>query len=174
MTVPPHGRAAAKGLQPRTAARHGVTTKLWEINFFFRVAASATQSKRQIATPLIPGHYVSRQSGRCVRNLLITESPKTPSHYRYQIQVLGYIPYTGLAVFSLRFLVFLCILRFRFLKFVFSTLQSRSCFQLANSCLLRGHEGLLLWIDILSFLLPIGIFSRWFVGCLVRLICSRS
>jgi len=48
-----------------------------------------------------------------VRCLLITESPKTPSHYRYQIKVLGYIPYTGLAVFSLRFLVFLCILRFR-------------------------------------------------------------
>jgi len=47
-----------------------------------------------------------------VRCLLITESPKTPSHYRYQIWVLCYIPYTGLAVFSLRFLVFLCILRF--------------------------------------------------------------
>ena len=110
----------------------------------------------------------------CVRCLLITESPKTPSHYKYQIWVLGYIPYTGLAVFSLRFLVFLCILRFRFLKFVFSTLQSRSCFQLANSCLLWGHEGSLLRIDILSYLLPIGIFSRWFVKCLVRLICSRS
>jgi len=51
-----------------------------------------------------------------VRCLLITESPKTPSHYRYQIWVLGYIPYTGLAVFSLRFLVFLCILRFRIFK----------------------------------------------------------
>ena len=25
----------------------------------------------------------------------------------------------------------------------------------------------MLWKDILSFLLPIGIFSRWFVGCLV-------
>ena len=31
---------------------------------------------------------------------IIIESPKTPSHYRYKIQVLGYIPYTGLAVFS--------------------------------------------------------------------------
>jgi len=36
----------------------------------------------------------------CVRCLLITESPKTPSHYRYLIWVLVYIPYTGLAVFS--------------------------------------------------------------------------
>ena len=51
-------------------------------------------------------------------------------------------------------------------KVVFSTLQSRSCLQLTNSCLLRGHEGSLLWIDILSFLIPIGIFSRWFVGVL--------
>ena len=52
--------------------------------------------------------------GRYVRCLLITESPKTPGHYRYLKWVLGYIPYTGLAVFSLRFLLFLCILRFRF------------------------------------------------------------
>jgi len=36
-------------------------------------------------------------------------------------------------------------------KVVFSTLQSSSYCQLANSCLLRGHEGLLLRIDILSF-----------------------
>jgi len=48
----------------------------------------------------------------CERCLLITESPKTPGHYRYIIWVLVYISYTGLAVFSLRFLVFLCILRF--------------------------------------------------------------
>jgi len=34
------------------------------------------------------------------RCLLITESPKTPGHYRYLIWVLCYIPYTGLAVFS--------------------------------------------------------------------------
>jgi len=54
-------------------------------------------------------------------------------------------------VFSLRFLVFLCILRFRIFKFVLSTLQSRSCWQLINSCLLRGLEGSLLWIDIPSF-----------------------
>ena len=37
---------------------------------------------------------------RCERCLLITESPKTPGHYRYRIWVLVYIPYTGLAVFS--------------------------------------------------------------------------
>ena len=36
----------------------------------------------------------------CVRCLLITESPKTPGHFRYLIWVLCYIPYTGLAVFS--------------------------------------------------------------------------
>ena len=52
----------------------------------------------------------------CERCLLITESPKTPGHYRYLMWVLVYIPYTGLAVFSLRFLVFLCILRFRIFK----------------------------------------------------------
>ena len=40
------------------------------------------------------------QSRWCERCLLITESPKTPSHYRYLIWVLVYIPYTGLAVFS--------------------------------------------------------------------------
>jgi len=50
---------------------------------------------------------------------------------------------------------------FEFFKFVFSTLRSRSCFQLTNSCLLGGREGSLLWIDILSFLLPIGKFSKW-------------
>ena len=38
---------------------------------------------------------------------------------------------------------------------MFSTLQSRSCWQLTDSCWLRGLEGSLLWIDILSFLLPI-------------------
>jgi len=34
----------------------------------------------------------------CERCLLITESPKPPGHYRYLIWVLGYIPYTRLAV----------------------------------------------------------------------------
>ena len=61
-----------------------------------------------------------------------------------------------------------------FYRFVFSTLQSRSCWQLTNSCLLRGLEGSLLWIEILSFCYRFGIFSKWFVGCLVRLICSHS
>ena len=38
------------------------------------------------------------------------------------MRVLGYIPYMGLAVFSLRFLVFLCVYcDFEFFKFVFST-----------------------------------------------------
>jgi len=52
----------------------------------------------------------------CERCLLITESLKNPGHYRYLIWVLVYIPCTGLAVFSLGFLVFLCILRFRIFK----------------------------------------------------------
>jgi len=111
----------------------------------------------------------------CERCLLITESPKTPGHYRYLIWVLVYIPYTGLAVFS--FAIFSCscvYYDFEFLKFVFSTLQSRSCWQLTNSCLLRGLEGSLPWIDILSFLLPIWYIFEVFVGCWVRLICSRS
>jgi len=63
----------------------------------------------------------------CERCLLITESPKTPRHYRYLIWVLVYIPYTGLAVFSLaisRVLVHTAISIS--CKFVFSTLQSRS------------------------------------------------
>jgi len=34
----------------------------------------------------------------CERCLVITESPKTPGHYRYLIWVLCYIPYMGLAV----------------------------------------------------------------------------
>ena len=60
----------------------------------------------------------------------------------YLIWVLVYIPYTGLAVFS--FAIFSCscvYCDFEFLRFVFSTLQSRSCWQLTNSCLLRGLEG---------------------------------
>jgi hypothetical protein len=48
------------------------------------------------------------------------------------------------AVSVLQVLVFLCILRFRIFKFVFSTLWSRSCFQLTMSFLLGGREGSLL------------------------------
>ena len=43
-------------------------------------------------------------------------------------------------------------------KFVFSTLQSSSYCQLANSWLLRGYEGSLLWIDILSFFV-----TEWYI-----------
>ena len=71
----------------------------------------------------------------------ITESPKTPGHYRY-LWVLVYIPYTGLAVFSFaisRGPVYTAISNFS--KFVFSTLQSRSCWQLTNLCVLRGLKG---------------------------------
>jgi len=101
---------------------------------------------------------------RCERCLLITESPKTPGHYRCLIWVLVCIPYKGLAVFSFaisRVPVYTAISNF--FKFLFSTLQSRSCWQLTNSCLLRGFEGLLLWIDILSILLPI-----W---CIFEVVC---
>jgi len=79
---------------------------------------------------------------RCERCLLITESPKTPGHYRYLIWVLGYIPYMGLAVFSCaisRVPVYTAISIP--CEFVFSTLQSRSCWQLTNFCLLRGLQG---------------------------------
>ena len=61
----------------------------------------------------------------CERCLLITESPKTPGHYRCLIWVLGYIPYTGLAVFSFaisRVPVYTAISIP--CEFVFSTLQS--------------------------------------------------
>jgi len=78
----------------------------------------------------------------CERCLLITESPKTPGHYRYLIWVLGYIPYTGLAVFSYaisRVPVYTAISIP--CEFVFSTLQSRSCWQPTNFCLLRGLKA---------------------------------
>jgi len=45
-------------------------------------------------------------------------------------------------------------------KFVFSTLQSSSYCQLANSCLLRGYEGSLLWIDILLFFCYLLVYFR--------------
>ena len=44
--------------------------------------------------------FHNRSSFFSERCLLITESPRTPGHYRYLIWVLCYIPYTGLAVFS--------------------------------------------------------------------------
>ena len=53
--------------------------------------------------PLCPLRSIPMSSGsgaRCERCLSITESPKTPGHYRYLIWVLVYIAYTGLAVFS--------------------------------------------------------------------------
>ena len=101
----------------------------------------------------------------CERCLLITESPKTPGHYRYLIWVLVSITYTRLAVFSFAICSCSCVYcDFEFLKFVFSTLPSRSCWQLTNSCSLRGLEGSSLWIDILCFLLPIGIFSKCLLG----------
>jgi len=90
------------------------------------------------------GHSSNQFSARqCERRLLITESPKTPGHYRYLIWVLGYIPYTGLVVFSFAIsrvpvytAISICC------KFVFSTLQSRSYWQLTNFCLLRGAQRL--------------------------------
>jgi hypothetical protein len=53
-----HGRAAAKGLQPRAAARHMVTNKLCDIihiYIYFRVAAAATRAKHRVATLLLMG-----------------------------------------------------------------------------------------------------------------------
>ena len=83
--------------------------------------------------------FVSWWYERC---LSITESPKTPCHSRYLIWVLVYIPYTGLAVFSFAICSCSCVYcDFEFVKFVFSTLQSRSCWQLTNFCLLRGLKG---------------------------------
>ena len=97
----------------------------------------------------------------CERCLLITESPKTSGRYRYLIWVYVYIPYTGLAVFSFAICSCSCVYcDFEILKSVFSTLQSRRCRQLTNSCLLRGLEGSMLWIDILCFCYWFGIFSK--------------
>ena len=98
---------------------------------------------RQIRRLRFPRHRACDcVCARCERCLLITESPKTPGHYRYLIWVLGYIPYTGLAVFSFaisRVPVYTAILSP--CEFVFSTLQSRSCWQLTNFCLLRGLKA---------------------------------
>ena len=70
----------------------------------------------------------------------------------------------------LRLFVFLCI-DFKKIRFVFSTLQSGSCFQLTISFLLGVREGSLLWIDIISFLLPIGKFLKWFGKYLYCIMC---
>jgi len=101
----------------------------------------------------------------CVRCLLITESPKTPGPYRYLILVSNFGSSSTSLIWDRRCSV--CDLScscvycdFEFLRFVFSTLKSRSCLQLTNSCLIWGHEG----YNMLSFLLPIGIFSKWFGG----------
>jgi len=101
----------------------------------------------------------------CERCLLITESPKTPGHYRYLIWVLISITYTGLAVFSFAICSCSCVYcDFEFWNFVFSTLQGRSCWQLTNSCLLRGLEGSMLWIDIICFFYRLGLFSKCLLG----------
>ena len=66
----------------------------------------------------------------CDRCLLITKRPKAPSHYRYLIWVLCYIPYMGLN--GVQFCDWSCscvYCDFEFLKFVFSTLRSRSWFK---------------------------------------------
>ena len=115
--------------------------------------------------------YFSNERG-CERCLLITESPKTPSHYKY---LMGPRLHPLYGIGSVQFCDFSCscvYCDFEFLKFVFSTLQSRSCWQLTNFCLLRGFEGSLLWIDILCFCYRFGIFSKRFVGCLVHLMFS--
>ena len=74
--------------------------------------------------------YTCIYNVKCERCLLITESPKTPGHFRYLIWVFCYIPYTGLAVFTYaisRVPVYTAVSIP--CKFVFSTLKSRSCFQ---------------------------------------------
>jgi len=66
----------------------------------------------------------------CDRCLLITKRPKAPSHYRYLIWVLCYILYMGLN--GVQFCDCSCSCVYcdvEFLKFVFSTLRSRRCFQ---------------------------------------------
>ena len=81
----------------------------------------------------------------CERCLLITESPDVPGHYRYIIWDLYYIPYVGLN--GVQFCNCSCsyvYCDFEFMNFVFSTLQSRSCFQLTISFVLGGREGSLL------------------------------
>jgi len=87
--------------------------------------ASATPGSLQSWMQIPDTNRPGGDSAWWVRCLLITESPKTPCDYRYLFWVLGYIPYMGLAVFRLRFLVFLCILRFRVFKCVFS--KRRQC-----------------------------------------------
>jgi len=70
---------------------------------------------------------------------------KTKQHCRYLIWVLCYIPYVGLN--GVRFCDCSCSCVYcdsEFVKFVFSTLRSRSCFQLTISFVIGGREGSLL------------------------------
>ena len=109
---------------------------------------------------------------RCERCLLITESPKTPGHYRYLSVGPRLHPLYGIGGVQIaiaRVPVYTAISK-KF-RFVFSTLQSRSCLQLTNSCLHRGHPGLLLWIDILSFCYQLVYFRSG--AAFLTLFCCR-
>jgi len=143
-----HGHHKTFSFQTLTLHSKGLNHELWHfrIPIFIRMTILS---------------LILSSIGWCVRCLLITESPKTPGHCRY----LKFGSSATSLIWDWRCSVcdFSCscvYCDFEFLKFVFSMLQSRSCFQLTNSCLLRGREGLLLWIGILSFLLLIGIFSK--------------
>ena len=66
----------------------------------------------------------------CGRCSLITKRPKAPSHYRYLNLGPGLHPLYG--IYGVQFCDYSCscvYCDFEFLKFVFSTLQSRSCFK---------------------------------------------
>ena len=66
----------------------------------------------------------------CDRCLLITKRPKAPSHCRYLIWVLCYISYVGLNGVQFCDCSSSCVYcDFELLRFVFSTLRSRSCFE---------------------------------------------
>ena len=74
--------------------------------------------------------HATPESAWCDRCLLITKRPKAPSHYNYLIRVLFYIPYMGLNGVQFCDCSCSCVYcDFEFLKFVFSTLRSRSCFK---------------------------------------------
>jgi len=82
--------------------------------------ATATRSIQKYKNP------IEKIGEWCDRCLLITKRPKAP----YLIWVLCYIPYMGLN--GVRFCDCSCscvYCDFEFLKFVFSTLRSRSCFK---------------------------------------------
>ena len=87
------------GIIFRTVCGCRILSKAWQVLMVFLSFSIWSSLIKQ--TYLLTTSVSLPLSWWCERCLLITESPKTPGHYRYLIWVFVYIPYTGLAEFSL-------------------------------------------------------------------------